>query len=143
MDLVDATLARRLNELGDEGLTNLLCRLELGFFGAAGPDLFCRALTEGEVGCGLPTDEVVNHLFALAAQQSDELARFAHHVRAERAREPTVGGEENYGGALDLDRLGREDVIHVREGGDRGHGAGDRARVWSGCRNPGLRLLDA
>ena len=111
VDFIHATLACVTEERIYDLLTDLLSGLENGSVSAAGPGTDARAVAEAEVRAGLATDEVVDHVFALLAQEFSELLRLAHDVRAERAGETAVRGEDDDRGALDLLRLGGFDEI--------------------------------
>ena len=101
VDLVDAALARRLHEAGDQLFTDLLREREARGVGVADPGALGRTLAEGEVADRAASDHVVHDLLALALQEGRELFALAQHVRVERARETAVGGEHDDRGAVD------------------------------------------
>ena len=123
VDLVHPALRRRLHELRDESLADLLCGLEHRLVRATDPLGFGFTFAECEVSDGLTADQVIHDHFAFTLEAGAEFAHLADDLRAERSCQPPVRREQHDGCASGVLGLGGEDVVDVREGGDRRHGA--------------------
>ncbi|OEI69570.1 acetylglutamate semialdehyde dehydrogenase [Curtobacterium sp. ER1/6] len=142
VDLVHAALGRVLEELRHDRVADLLRRRELGLVRPADPLPLGGTLAEREVPDRLATDEVEHDVLALAAEQGGELLALLEDVRAERAVQAAVRGEQHHGCAGRRLGLGGQHVVDVRERRHGRHGPRHGPRVRTGRGHARLCLLD-